>query len=386
MRFLHTSDWHVGKALRGRQRGDEFRAVLSEVCDIAVNEGVDAVLLAGDLYEHRAPSPEADHIVFDTLLRLYEEQIPVVIIPGNHDSPTRLQAFAKLLRPLGVRIVPLKAEQVEDWMVEVPSRSGDDQGLVSCLPFVPERLFGDASSVVLGAAEWTGRYIEGVTGVLTELERRFRPDHVNVVISHLFVDGAKLGGGEKEVTIGPQFAVPPSRLPGTAAYVGLGHLHKPQAVRGAPSSTRYSGSLLQLDFGEVNQDKSVVIVEAVPGAPAKAREVPLRSGRRLIDMVGTLDELEARAAEAGDAFVRAKVRTDGPIPGIAEMVRAFLPNAVEVRPEYERSETPERGPLVSTLHARDQFLAYHLAAHGAEPHPGLLEAFDEVHATVSEED
>src|SRR5436309_6194429 len=103
MRFLHTGDWHVGKAIRGRSRHDEFAAALDQVVGIARDEGVDVVLIAGDLYEHRATSPEADALVFDALVRLHEVGIPVVAIPGNHDSALRLHAMAKLLAAIDVQ-------------------------------------------------------------------------------------------------------------------------------------------------------------------------------------------------------------------------------------------------------------------------------------------
>src|SRR5438045_9691388 len=106
MRFLHTSDWHVGKTVRGRSRTDEFATVLDEVVGIALQERVDAVLVAGDLYEHRAASPDADALIFDVFVRLYEARIPMVLIPGNHDSPTRLQALVALLRPINIHAVP----------------------------------------------------------------------------------------------------------------------------------------------------------------------------------------------------------------------------------------------------------------------------------------
>src|SRR5213592_4425616 len=105
MRLLHTADWHVGRTIRGRSRTEEFSDALHEVVGIATQEGVDAVLVAGDLYDHRSPTPEADELVFDALVRLHAAGIPVVAIPGNHDSALRLEALSKLLRPIGVTVV-----------------------------------------------------------------------------------------------------------------------------------------------------------------------------------------------------------------------------------------------------------------------------------------
>src|SRR5262249_9454751 len=106
MRFLHTSDWHVGKTIRGQSRMAEFAAALDEVARIPIDETVDCVLVSGDLYEHKLVTPEADQLVFQTLAHLASERIPVIAIPGNHDSPIRWEAFNPLLAPLGIRVVP----------------------------------------------------------------------------------------------------------------------------------------------------------------------------------------------------------------------------------------------------------------------------------------
>src|SRR5437773_8427578 len=106
MRFLHTADWHVGKRLRGRSRDEETVAALDQIVEMARDAEVDAVLVAGDIYEHRTVSPDADLIVFEVLARLRDTGACVVAIPGNHDSWQRLDALTKLLTPLGILVVP----------------------------------------------------------------------------------------------------------------------------------------------------------------------------------------------------------------------------------------------------------------------------------------
>ncbi len=384
VRFLHTADWHVGRAIRGRSRSDEFRDALDEVVGIAVQEGVDAVLVAGDVYEHRSAAPEADSIVFDAFLRLHEAGIRVVAIPGNHDSALRLEALGKLLRPIGVHVAARVVPPDRGGVVDIPSRGGSDAAVVACVPFVPERRFGDAAELFEATETWYQSYADGMGELLAAMAGAFRPDRVNVVLAHLFTDGALLGGGEREVTIGMAYAIPPSRLPGGASYVALGHVHKPQPVRGSPAPTRYAGSLIQLDFGETEQQKSVAVVDASPGKPAKVREVPLSSGRRLLDLRGTLDEVVAKAGEVGDAFLRVFVTVDGPIPGIADRVREALPNALDVGLVYKRAEGEPPGEPVSSLAPRDQFTAYYRSQHQAEPSEDLMGAFDEVLALETE--
>jgi exonuclease SbcD len=384
MRLLHTGDWHVGKAIRGRSRMEEFGDALREVVGVAVQEGVDAVLVAGDLYEHRSPAPEADAAVFEALVRLHEAGIPVVAIPGNHDSALRLEALAKLLRPIGVTMVPRVVPPVDGGLVEVLSRDGSEAALVACVPFVPERRFGDAAALFDSTEEWFQSYAEGMGRLLAAMTEPFRRDRVNVLLAHLFTDGAIPGGGEHQITIGIEYAVSPSRLPATASYVALGHVHRPQSVRGAPSPTRYAGSLLQLDFGEREQTKSVTVVEASPGRPAKIREVALSAGRRLVDVEGTLDEVIAKGAVLEDAFLRVFVSTDGPVPGIAERVRDALPNAVDASLVYEREDAEPKGPPLS-VHPRDRFVSYYCRQHGVETIPEeLMRAFDEVLENVEE--
>jgi exonuclease SbcD len=379
VRLLHTSDWHVGRSIRGRSRAAEFEAVMAEMVGLAVQEGVDAVLVAGDLYDHRAPAPEADSLVFEALVRLHEAGILVVAIPGNHDSAARLEALAKLLTPIGVRLIPRVVPPTEGSVVEIPSRDGSEATLVACVPFVPERRFGDAAALFRATEEWYLSYADGMGRLLGAMAAAFRPDRVNVVLEHLFTDGAIPGGGEHQITIGIEYAVSPSRLPATASYVALGHVHRPQSVRGAPSPTRYAGSLLQLDFGEQEQTKSVAIVEAHPAKPVKVREVALSSGRRLVDLEGTFDEVVAKGLQLDDAYLRVFVRTDGPVPGIGERVRDALPAAVDVQLRYERVEAKDGPPPLASLHPRDQFASSYRSQHGVDDvPPELLRAFDEV--------
>ncbi|MBI4260913.1 MAG: exonuclease SbcCD subunit D [Actinobacteria bacterium] len=385
MRLLHSGDWHVGKTIRGRSRMAEFEGALDQVVGIAVEEGVDAVLLAGDLYEHRSAAPDADALVFDALVRLHEARIPVVAIPGNHDSAPRFEAVAKLLKAVDVDMAARVLPPDRGGVVEVPARDGGARALVACVPFVPPRRFGSAVELFEATERWFQDYAEGMGRLLEAMATGFRGDAVNVVLAHLYASGAKLGGGEREVTVGMDYAVPASRFPADASYVALGHIHRPQKVPGLAAPGRYAGSLIQLDFGEKEQGKSVVLVDAEPGRPAKVREVPITAGRPLLDFEGTLDELAALAGSSDGAYLRVFVKTEGPVPGMADRVRELLPDAVDVHLSYSRDDGgDDRGPPLSSLKPREQFLAYYRATHGADPDDGLLRAFDEVATAMDE--
>lgn len=381
IRLLHTSDWHLGRTIRNRPRTEEFGAVLDEVVRIAVDERVDGVLVAGDLYDSRAPTPEADAVLVETLVHLHEAAIPVVAIGGNHDSAQRLEAFAPLYRAVGARVVGNVHRPDAGGIVELASRDGSTTALIACVPFVPERRFASTAALFDASESWYATYAEGMGNLLDAFAAAFRPDRVNVLMAHLYADGSLLGGGEREVTVGLEYAVSPARLPATASYLALGHIHRPQRVAGTAAPGRYSGSLLQLDFGETEQQKSVAIVDATPGTPATIREIPLTAGRRLVDLRGSLDAVTAAAETVGDAWLRVLVETDGPIPGIADRVREALPNALDVKLVYDRTTDDETGPRsagVGALNPRDQFAAYERLTHGVEPDPALLAAFDEV--------
>lgn len=378
MRFLHTSDWHVGKTIGGRSRMEEFGTALRQVVDIAIDQKIDAVLVSGDLYEHRTASSDADGLVFETFIKLYEAGIRVVAIPGNHDGAQRFVALAPLLAKIGVTFVPEVRPPNAGGTVEIPARDGSEAGVVACVPFVPERRFGDGTALFERSESWFLSYASGMGELLKAMTSSFRQDRVNILMAHLFADGALLGGGEREITIGAAYAIPPSRLPANASYIALGHVHLPQQVKGAAAATRYAGSVLQLDFGESDPVKSVYVVEAKPDRPARVETVKLTSSKRLVTVSGTFDEIVAMKPLLDDAYVRVIVKTEGPVPGLNERVRDVLPGAVQVKLDYERENVAPPAISVSSLTPRDQFITYYKKSHSAAPGADLLAAFVEV--------
>ena len=365
MRFLHTADWHVGKTLRGRSRLDEFAAALDEVVQIARESRVDAVLLAGDVFDSPAPPAEAEKLVYDFLARLLPDRIACVLIAGNHDHPRKLAALAELLEGLRIFVRADVRPPDQGGVVHVPSRDGSDEARVAVLPFVPERKIVDACQLLGPEHEWYEEYARRLEQVLARLTAGFTPRTVNLVVGHLLISGARVGTGERPLHLGEVYGVNAQQLPANAQYIALGHLHRPQELI-APSRTFYSGSLLELDFGEQEQDKRVVVVDAVPGKPASIESVPLTSGRRLRDLTGTLAELTALAGTTGDDYLRVAVKVDGPVPGIAEQVRDLLPNALDVRLLYQRAE-PAPAPVTQGLNPSQLFVEFYRRRNGAAP-------------------
>ena len=390
MRFLHTSDWHVGKPLRNVKRDEEYAAALAEVLDIARHERVDCLLVAGDLFDSVAPSPESERTVFDFFRELAGARIPAVVVGGNHDHPKRLNAFARILDLVDIHVRGEPATTDEGGVIELASLDRSETAVIAALPWVSERKVRDFESLLRQGKEFQD-YAEGVAQMIAHLCGSFRDEAINILLAHVMLDGAIVGGegaGERPLHLGQTYAVKPQRLPRDAHYVALGHLHRPQEVLSGRGY--YAGSLLQLDFGEAAQQKSVNVIEASPGRPAKVQSIALASGRQLRSLgepgAGlTLDEIRAAAETAGDAYLRVFVRADRPSPGLGDMVRELLPNAVAVNLEAPQSEEQRADPGLMQLSPSELFLRFYRGTHAAEPSEPLLALFQRLYDEVAHE-
>ncbi|HEU4320119.1 MAG TPA: exonuclease SbcCD subunit D [Acidimicrobiia bacterium] len=344
MKVLHTSDWHVGRRIRGRDRSDEHREVLSELVGLADSHDVDLTLVAGDVFDTASPTPAAEEIVWRTLLDLSEVS-PVLVVAGNHDHPARLDAVAPLLDRAGVKVVGTARSPEDGGVVDLP----DVGAKVALLPFVSQRAIVKVEDIMgSDPDQHAGKYEERMRRVIEMLTADLTPDTVNLLAGHLTVHGAEAGGGERTAHIFG-YAIPAALFPGHLSYVALGHLHRQQKMPHS-SAVWYSGSPLQLDFGEVNDQKGALLVTAEPGKPASVQELPLTSGRRLMSLTGSLEQVLARAGDTGDAYVRVVLRESARV-GLADEVREAIPNAVEVvleSPTQPRSATESRQGLDPT--------------------------------------
>jgi DNA repair protein SbcD/Mre11 len=343
MRLLHTSDWHVGKTLKGRSRLDEQRAVLGEIVRIARAERPDAVLVAGDLYDSAAPGAAAQRLVVDALMALAGTGAEVIAIAGNHDHAATLDAYRPLAGAAGITLVGAVRGADNGGVVRFAARSTGEPVVVATLPFLSQRYAVRAAELLADTpAELGGRYDELVRAVLAGLTAEFSDDAVNVVMAHLTVTGGTLGGGERLAQVIDEYHVPASAFPAEAHYVALGHLHRRQTLP-APCPVVYCGAPLAVDFGEQENTPVVCLVEAAPGIPAKVTDIPLTAGRRLRTLRGTVAELAALAPEVGDDYLRVYLREPARA-GLRDEVLEILPNALEVRIDREFAAGPaERG-------------------------------------------
>jgi exonuclease SbcD len=343
VRILHTSDWHVGRTIRGRSRADEHEAVLAEIAGIAAAEKVDLVLVVGDVFDSAAPTAESERIAYAALLALAATGATVVVLSGNHDSERRLQAVAPLLG-LGRIVTRATFAGPADGGLVTGETTAGEPWRVATVPFLSQRWVVRASHLLSqDADEHNGQYAARVARIVAALTAGFDGHAVNIVAAHLLVAGGLLGGGERAAHTIFDYAVPPTAFPASAHYVALGHLHRAQAIDG-PCPIRYCGSPLQLDFGETADSKSVTIVEATAGCPAATRQIPLTGGRPLQTIRGTLPELETAPVDRA-AWLKVVVR-ERPRLGLADDVRERYPNAVDVV-----VDDPSAGPTVAVAPA-----------------------------------
>jgi exonuclease SbcD len=328
MRILHTADWHIGRTLRGRSRASEHVAALAEIARLAHEREVDLVIVAGDVFDASAPTPEAEEIAYRGLLALAETGARVVAIAGNHDHPRRLSAVRPLLDLGHITVQSTLARPTEGGVIHVSARSGTTARL-ALLPFLSQRTIINADMLMRAdAADHVQTYADRYRAIVSALCADLDDRCVNIAVAHATVVGARMGGGEREAHTIFEYAVPAQVFPPTVHYAALGHIHRAQRVDAA-CPVWYSGAPMQLDFGEAGNEGGVLLIEAEPGIPAKVEHVPISAGRPLRTLRGSLNALAQRKDDVADAFLR--VILDEPArAGLAEDVRALFENAIDV--------------------------------------------------------
>ncbi len=349
MRLLHTSDWHLGRSLHGVDLLDHQAAYLDHLIDLARAERVDAVLVAGDVYDRAVPPVEAVSLLSETLVRL-AEVTTVVVTPGNHDSAARLGFGAGLMRPeLHVRAT------VDGIAVPVVVRGADgDPVLVYALPYldpdvVRRELSGPADDDAVLARSHEAVLGAAMGRVRADLARRSVGARVpSVVMAHAFVVGGEPSESERDIRVGGVDHVPSGVFAGVD-YVALGHLHGPQRVA---DGVRYSGSPLAYSFSEQHHRKSTVLVELTEAGLVREELVAAPVPRRLADLTGTLEQLLGPAGDAHqDDWLRITVTDAARPPGMYLRLAERFPHALVM--QHRSSAGAAAGGAVVVSAARD---------------------------------
>lgn len=375
MRFLHTSDWHLGRRLHGVELLEHQRTFLDRLVTTAADERVDLVVVAGDVYDRAVPPPDAVALLDRVLTGLAAADVPVLLTAGNHDSAVRLGFGSALAAAAGVHL----RTRVED--LDRPVLVADEHGEVAVygIPY----LHPDATMAELGADR-------SHHGVLSAAMARIRADASargaprTVVAAHAFVTGAAPSESERDIRVGGIGEVDAEVFEGVD-YVALGHLHRRQQVPSRTGTVRYCGSPLAYSFSERDNTPSVELVELAADGAVTTRALPAPVPRRLREVRGRLDALLARAttdlASCRDDWLRV-VLTDSARPHAPlERLRAVWPHTLvlDFAPEggtHDRADHLVR--VTATTDAVELCAAFVEHVQGEPPDPPTRELLREV--------
>lgn len=273
MKILHTSDWHLGRSLYGRKRYDEFSAFLDWLITRIEKEQVDVLLIAGDVFDTSTPNNRSQSLYYRFLYRVSNSCCrQIIVISGNHDSPSFLNAPKELLKTLNVHVVGAATDNLEDEVIVLYDDQDTPRGIVCAVPYLRDkdiRLVEPGESIQdknVKLAAGLKQHYKDVCAAARQKQATILKTHdikVPVIaMGHLFTAGGKTvdGDGVRELYVGSLAHADKEIFPGLIDYLALGHLHVPQRV-GDDDHIRYSGSPIPMGFGEAEQAKQVIIVE-----------------------------------------------------------------------------------------------------------------------------
>ncbi len=401
MKLLHTSDWHLGKRLEDFSRMEEQQVVMNEICEIADREQVDAVLVAGDLFDTFNPPTEAVDLFYKTLKRLSKNgNRPVIAIAGNHDSPDRIEAPDPLARECGIIFAGYPNSVVQPFELESGLKvTQSAEGFLEIrLPKnpVPLRVLATPYANELRLKTCLGHDDpeEELRTVLQqkwqELANKYCDDNgINVLITHLFVvkNGSELPeepDDEKPILhVGGAQAVFTENIPAQIQYTALGHLHRMHLVDSESCPVYYSGSPLSYSFAEANQEKYAILVNIEPRQKAEVKEMSLKSGKRLLRKrtVG-MEEAIAWLAANQDSLVELTLVTDTFLTAQErKQLSAVHSRIVALIPEVKNANEitgNKRQSIDLSKNMEELFVDYFRHEKGQEPNEELLRLFKEV--------
>jgi len=279
MKFIHTSDWHIGRQFHNVSLLDDQRHVLEQLVVYIEQHSVDALVIAGDIYDRAIPPAAAVELLDDLLTKIcIEMQVPVILIPGNHDSAQRLRFGSRQLSQAGLHILGDLQKVTEPVVISHADGNVAFYGMPYNDPETVRNLLGEPVST----------YDEAHSFLVEQIIAGKSDDVRNVLISHCFIDGAQESDSERPLSIGGSDRV--SYQPCMPFdYVALGHLHSPQ-YKGA-DHIRYCGSLLKYSFSEQHHQKGVTLVEMNASGLQSTKHLPLSPLRDMRVLEGELNTL-----------------------------------------------------------------------------------------------
>ena len=331
MKFLHTSDLHIGKIVNEFSMLEDQSYILDQILNIAMDENVDAVVIAGDVYDRSIPPTEAVQQLDRFLTRLLNAGIKVLMISGNHDSAERVAFADRILEKQGLYITGAPNEDAVDGTDSVGSKLTKRVILEDAFGEVEFVLFPFVKPAVVGAREAAG----AVEKVLSTLPMIMDLAARRVMVTHFFVTGdegemPELSESETSVQVGGLDNVPSSYF-AQYDYVALGHIHKPQRM--GRGQIHYAGSPLKYSFSEVRGNKSVNIVTMGIKGEVSVEKVALKPLKEMRILEGTLEELLAQGLKdvsGQQDYIQAILTDEVELLDPMSSLRSVYPNTMQI--------------------------------------------------------
>ncbi len=367
MKFLHTADWHLGRIFHQLHLTDDQAVVLDQIVELAASEKVDAVIVAGDLYDRAVPPPEAVALLDRTWQRLIGEVgVPVIAIPGNHDSATRIAYGSTLLEKAGLHIIA-----DFDRALRPTTIKGVD---FFSLPF--------AEPAEVRA--WSGDpevkdHASAMNCCIARMRANFSPERPRVLVAHAFVAGERAeSDSERPLSVGGAGTVPADAF-SDFNYTALGHLHAPQRVA---ENCLYSGSPMKYSFSEADHKKSVTIVEIADDGNVSTSQRPLAARRDVRNIEGELAELiqNAPADPQREDYLRVILTDQGALLNAIGRLREVYPNVLQLERKFLQSgETADASKIARRKQASETelFTSFFSEVLNAEPNSAEATLFQE---------
>ncbi len=401
MKILHTADWHIGKKLENFSRIEEQKAVLNEIAQIAEDEKVDAIIIAGDLFDTFSPSTEAIEIFYKALKKLTNKgNRPVIAISGNHDSPDRIETADPLARECGIFFIGypnthFKNIELETGLAVTKSIPGFMEIAIPTSN-IPLRIITTpyANEHRLKTMLNTEDKEEDLRMVLQKLWNTIAQKHcdkkgVNILSTHLFVikKGTSIPeepDDEKPILhVGGAQAIYTENFPDEIQYVALGHLHRKQEISSDKHPVVYSGSPISYSFAEANQKKYVAIADINPNEEAHVKYKELNSGKKLLRLKANgIIEAEILLKEHINDLLELTIETETYLTAkerrhlnhIHQGIVTLIPQVKNNQSTAENS----KHTIDINKNMKELFIDYFKHSKGIEPNDELMILFNEV--------
>ena len=331
MKLFHLSDLHIGKRVNEFSMIEDQKYILKRILDLAEEEKPDGIILAGDIYDKQIPSAEAVQVFDEFITRLAGRAIPVFIISGNHDSAERLAFGGRLLNSRGIYLSPVYDGRV----TKIPLKDQYGTVWIHLLPFIRpstvRHVFENEADLVTDvqtAAETVIRHME------IDLKDR------NILVAHQFVTGASRCESE-DVQVGGLDNIDAAVFT-PFDYTALGHIHSPQNV--GTDRVRYCGTPLKYSFSEVDQEKSITVVELEKKGTVRTSLLPLKSLRDMRKLRGTYLELTDRSFYRDmnrEDYIQVTLTDEDDVPDGLQKLRVIYPNIMQLLYDNQRTKTTQ---------------------------------------------